>query len=320
MLPEAIRNDQKQLDYAFSNREVYWNRRVSILCSFIKNMVRMDLMTTVQMTDIFEAMCRNKRMLPFACKNFNLFGGYILGVTVPVAIRSLLVISDTGVVCDILQNLDYTLTRHARSIVPHLPDDVCSVVEKLLLHDNWHVMRNAALFCTSLVRRWTMPPKRAALILDHLQTFSLCKMSKANTPFLEMLHTWATAHKLPRLSTKNWKSTAPLEPNVAMRIATFCADYGHDDWRIGVSNKPHPLHHPVSLELVATLSRSQHLFRQRLVTICSAFGNLRLPTLMLLGIIDEHFENELTMYIKWKYIVLIRHFHDRKAIAESQTK
>lgn len=64
-----------------------------------------------------------------------------------------------------------------------------------------------------------------------------------------------------------------------------------------------------------TVSLADKLFAWRVLHICNGLQWQRLPTLVLLTIVDEGIPNNYTMHKKWQLITTVRHFLDRKAVA-----
>jgi hypothetical protein len=56
--------------------------------------------------------------------------------------------------------------------------------------------------------------------------------------------------------------------------------------------------------------------RSRATTVCCALHDLDLPALVTLEIIDELLGNDVRMWAKWELITAVKHFHQRRGIAE----
>jgi hypothetical protein len=61
-----------------------------------------------------------------------------------------------------------------------------------------------------------------------------------------------------------------------------------------------------------TVPLADKLFAWRVLHICNGLQSQRLPSLVLLTIIDEGTPNNYTMFKKWELITKVRHFLDRK--------
>ncbi len=158
------------------------------------------------------------------------------------------------------------------------------------------------------------------LMCDALITAGALEALAATNRFL-----WQTSHIVGRASAAALKMHRPALQAFCKRI------FAQDNWYLlstafvqQMGGAMLEYNNSASLRGIKSQSRhhySEHgeaarvahkrVFRYLVTTTCIALQSLGLPALMTLGIVDEQYENDYTMFFKWNVIAKVKHFKQR---------